>query len=81
MPTAEHREPYELRGSRTVLGAPGGEIPPGDSTIAAVKRTCAATLYVVSVCLNRIGTLQSFPDLYRKSIIRGRRYQGAGHRR
>ena len=24
--------------------------------IAAVKRTCAATLYVVGVCLNRIGT-------------------------
>jgi hypothetical protein len=29
---AEHREPCESRGSRTVLGAPGGEIPPGDST-------------------------------------------------
>ena len=25
---------------------------------AAVKRTCAATLYVVGVCLNRIGTLE-----------------------
>src|SRR5262252_8003137 len=32
METAEHREPYESRGSRTVLGAPGGETPPGDST-------------------------------------------------
>ena len=32
METAEHRERYESRGSRTVLGAPGGEIPPGDST-------------------------------------------------
>src|SRR5262249_9543238 len=31
MATAEHREPYESRGSRTVLGAPGGESPPGDS--------------------------------------------------
>src|SRR5260370_27612957 len=31
--TAEHREPYESRGSRTVLGAPGGESPPGDSSI------------------------------------------------
>src|SRR5262245_8108604 len=31
MATAEHREPCESRGSRTVLGAPGGEIPPGDS--------------------------------------------------
>jgi putative transposase len=29
--TAEHREPYDPRGSRTVLGARGGEIPPRDS--------------------------------------------------
>ncbi|WP_349525508.1 group II intron maturase-specific domain-containing protein [Bradyrhizobium sp. Rc2d] len=28
----EHREPCDSRGSCTVLGAPGGEIPPGDST-------------------------------------------------
>src|ERR1700692_2109147 len=34
METAEHREPCESRGSRTDLGAPGGEIPPGDSTLA-----------------------------------------------
>ena len=34
METAGHREPCESRGSRTDLGAPGGEIPPGDSTIA-----------------------------------------------
>src|SRR5437899_11749393 len=32
MATAEHREPYESRGSRTVLEAPGGESPPGGST-------------------------------------------------
>src|SRR3981189_406273 len=36
METAEHREPYESRGSRTDLGAPGGETPPGDSTGRAV---------------------------------------------
>src|SRR5690348_5890171 len=36
METAEHREPDESRGSRTDLGAPGGESPPGDSTRAAV---------------------------------------------
>ena len=30
MATAEHREPCESRGSCTVLGAPGGEIPPGE---------------------------------------------------
>ena len=35
MATAEHREPYESRGSRTVLGARGGEIPPRDSTFAS----------------------------------------------
>src|ERR1700730_13700418 len=35
METAEHREPCESRGSRTDLGAPGGEIPPGDSTLAS----------------------------------------------
>ena len=36
VPTVEHREPYESRGSRTVLGARGGEIPPRDSTIATL---------------------------------------------
>src|ERR1700687_5855053 len=30
--TAEHREPYESRGSRPVLGAPEGESPSGDSS-------------------------------------------------
>src|ERR1700749_184517 len=32
MATAEHREPCGSRGPGTVLGAPGGEIPPGDSS-------------------------------------------------
>src|SRR5215475_15682755 len=32
METAEQREPYESRGSRTVLGEPGGESTPGHST-------------------------------------------------
>src|SRR4051794_20340160 len=36
MEAAEHREPCESRGSCTDLGAPGGEIPPGDSTIASI---------------------------------------------
>src|ERR1019366_610977 len=31
MSAAEHRKPCELRGSRTVLGARGGESPPRDS--------------------------------------------------
>ena len=42
MATAEHREPCESRGSRTVLGAPGGEIPPGDSTNAKLIRIVRA---------------------------------------
>src|ERR1700722_5666684 len=37
METAEHREPCESRGSPTDLGAPGGEIPPGDSTNASFR--------------------------------------------
>ena len=32
--TVEHREPCDSRGSCTVLGAPGGETPPGDSSVA-----------------------------------------------
>jgi hypothetical protein len=35
METAEHREPCDSRGSCTVLGAPGGETPSGDSTCTA----------------------------------------------
>src|SRR5262245_245404 len=38
MATAEHREPCDSRGSCTVLGAPGGGIPPGDSTGANIAR-------------------------------------------
>jgi hypothetical protein len=34
MSQAEHRKPCESRGSRTVLGARGGEIPSRDSPIA-----------------------------------------------
>src|SRR5262252_648073 len=37
--TAEQREPCDSRGSCTVLGAPGGEIPPGDSTIIPLTAT------------------------------------------
>ena len=36
MAAAGHREPCESRGSRTVLGAPGGESPLGDSTYSSV---------------------------------------------
>ena len=45
METAEQQEPYESRGSRTVLGEPGGESPPGHSTIASYR---ASTRHVGS---------------------------------
>src|SRR5437764_3271216 len=38
MAMAEHREPCDSRGSCTVLGAPGGETPPGDSSFAPFRR-------------------------------------------
>ena len=53
--TAEHREPCDSRGSCTVLGAPRGEIPSGDSTnregpsigaappVKLQQRTCSLT--------------------------------------
>src|SRR5215467_11207425 len=52
MATAEHREPCDSRGSCTVLGAPGGEIPPGDSTGAEAKqRPAQGRLSARLVCL------------------------------
>src|SRR5215472_9690985 len=39
MATAEHREPCDSRGSCTVLGAPGGETPSGDSSMMP-KQCC-----------------------------------------
>jgi hypothetical protein len=38
MSEAEHRKPCESRGSRTVLGARGGEIPPRDSPFCDLAR-------------------------------------------
>ena len=47
MSEAEHRKPCESRGSRTVLGARGGEIPPRDSpcVTSAVMSSDGAQLY------------------------------------
>src|SRR5580704_16142000 len=42
METAEQREPYESRGSRTVLGEPGGESPPGHSTRRRIRANAPA---------------------------------------
>jgi hypothetical protein len=57
MSGAEHRKPCESRGSRTVLGARGGAIPPRDSlpdarTAQKDRRDPSAitTLYILSRC-------------------------------
>ena len=53
VPTVEHREPCESRGSRTVLGAPGGEIPPGELDKGEFLRfrTMSANAYAdIAVC-------------------------------
>src|SRR5262249_2905545 len=76
MATAEHREPYESRGSRTVLGARGGAIPPRDS-----PRPEMLTLSIsVPVCLRqqKLGGRRYFSpapggDLSRCSNIRCRK--------
>ena len=56
METAEHRAPFEARGSRTDLGAPGGESPPGDSTRAVAARLMARPVCSqLRKCLVRLG--------------------------
>src|SRR6266436_4941573 len=64
METAEHREPCESRGSRTVLGAPGGEIPPGDSTW---------------LCENFARKRANGPTRFSKRVS-GKIFQGTGNR-
>src|SRR5436309_10759809 len=55
MATAEHREPCDSRGSCTVLGAPGGEIPPGDSTPPPTSGRRATSLRPLRSCLAEYG--------------------------
>src|ERR1700730_1788847 len=59
MATAEHREPCDSRGSCTVLGAPEGEIPPGDSTGATVPPFSTSCLVegLISEVLGAIAVL------------------------
>jgi hypothetical protein len=45
MATAEQREPYESRGSRTVLGARGGAILPRDSTCVTFNQRSAIAAF------------------------------------
>src|ERR1700720_3908827 len=77
METAEHREPYESRGSRTDLGAPGGETPPGDSTIPLAwrflrfqKDSALARWYQARTADRRAGTRKTMiVALARKLLI------------
>src|SRR5260370_41888529 len=46
--TAEHREPYESRGSRPVLGAPEGESPSGDSSFPDIGADWRDVRYALS---------------------------------
>src|SRR6516162_6635913 len=67
METAEHREPYESRGSRTDLGAPGGESPPGDSTRTRVPAAPAERRLCDRKGDRRLGAREwraPKPDLY-----------------
>src|SRR6202011_4598983 len=63
MATAEHREPYESRGSRTCLGARGGEIPPRDSTFSSDRPAPDA--------LGMSASLRSRPNLRTAANRRG----------
>src|SRR5215469_2214757 len=59
MATAEHREPCDSRGSCTVLGAPGGEIPLGDSTMTVKLETsifrpiCSSIADLRNICTSQ----------------------------
>src|SRR5215475_2984718 len=66
MATAEHREPCDSRGSCTVLGAPGGETPPGDSTTAVVPLVRVMSAHAPRAALKRTFQKGSFvpgPDI------------------
>src|ERR1700736_1524171 len=76
METAEHREPYESRGSRTDLGAPGGESPPGDSTNSAVPSTTEHSRSTFSC--GRTVTLPSRPEV---AELQNRKLEAVDRRR
>src|ERR1700681_332967 len=82
MATAEQREPYESRGSRTVLGEPGGESPPGHSTkpeVTALQRdVCFAHgERTSSGCLGMSEKCQGTKSL-RSSPLRGGKSRESG---
>ena len=64
MATAEHREPCDSRGSCTVLGAPGGEILPGDSS-----NTANQAASVQPVGRSKCSECPSLPDRHHANHI------------
>src|SRR5215472_16560544 len=64
MATAEHRGPCDSRRSCTVLGAPGGESPPGDSTCPEEVWVPDQARFLVSCFLmSRRGPLSPFREV------------------
>jgi hypothetical protein len=70
MSQAEHRKPCESRGSRTVLGARGGEIPSRDSPVAS---SAALQRHVRSLSTSRHrGVIVSVPPQPRHALFSGK---------
>ena len=69
MSEAEHRKPCESRGSRTVLGARGGEIPPRDSPLTTERILVAA---VANGALRTLLDLQACPAQSRLTLTGSR---------
>jgi hypothetical protein len=64
METAGHREPCDSRGSCTVLGAPGGESPPGDSTLSPKR--------LAHWSISSAPALEGFVALIKFDFLKGR---------
>src|SRR5262245_17198390 len=80
MATAEHQEPYESRGSRTVLGARGGEILPRDST--KDERLVVSMTSSLSFATSEIlGAISLDPQRGRIVVPRARSHHCPGHSR
>src|SRR3984893_12636662 len=75
METAEHREPYESRGSRTDLGAPGGASPPSCARVAPSSADVLpeAAGFLPPAEMSSRGTGSSNPSPSRREMVWGRR--------
>ena len=75
METAEHREPYKSRGSRTDRGAPGGESPPGNSTDDMRRRSAGE--WTDWLARDRTYSSQPYEQLSSVLAAAGQRYAAA----